>query len=59
MKILDEIKQMMAACETSEADAARKELLVQEPSPRPVVVDAASTTNAPVRRTIRFVPKKR
>ena len=31
----------------------------QEPSPRPVVVDAASTTNAPVRRTIRFIPKSR
>ena len=32
---------------------------LRKQGPRSVVVDAASTTNAPVRRTIRFVPKNR
>ena len=37
----------------SEGPTARKQ------ESRPVVVETASTTNAPVRRTIRFVPKNR
>ena len=35
------------------------EIPLRKQGPRPVVVDAASTTNAPVRRTIRFIPKNR
>ena len=32
---------------------------IQRLQSRPVVIKSASTTNAPVRRTIRFIPKNR